>query len=106
MTVIPLRGQIYMADLGHGEKPWLVISNNQRNRNLDTIMSARITTTDRYRGLPTVVPLTSADPLVGFVLTDDLEQLYKDDLVRPCGALSPRTLTAVGEALKVALALP
>jgi mRNA interferase MazF len=106
VTTTPLRGQVYAADLGHGDKPWLVLSNNHRNRNLSTVLAARITTTDRNRGLATVVRLTAADPLVGFVLTDDLEQLDKDELVRLCGALSPRTLTAVNEALRLALGIP
>jgi mRNA interferase MazF len=40
----PLRGQIFHVDLGHGRKPWLVVSNNARNRNLDSVLAARITT--------------------------------------------------------------
>jgi mRNA interferase MazF len=102
----PLRGQVYWADVGHGEKPWVVISNNQRNRNLDTVMAVRVTTTSKHSGLPTVVSMSSADPLVGFILADDIEQLGQDELVRTGGALSPRTLTALNEALKIALALP
>jgi mRNA interferase MazF len=97
---------VYWADLGHGEKPWVVISNNQRNRNLDSVIAVRVTTTSKNSGLPTVVPMSSADPLVGFVLADDIEQLYQEDLVRAGGALSPRTLTALNEALKIAIALP
>jgi len=95
-----------MADIGYGGKPWVVISNNQRNQKLSTVLAARITTTDRNRGLPTVVALASDDPLVGFILTDDIEQLDKDELVRPSGALSPRTLIALNNALRIALAIP
>ena len=95
-----------MADVGHGPKPWLVISNNHRNRNLNSILAVRITTTDRYQGIPTVVPLAPDDPLVGFVRTDDLEQLGTDELVRLRGVVSPRTLAAVNEALKIVLGLP
>jgi mRNA interferase MazF len=97
---------VYWADLGHGEKPWVLISNNQRNRNLDTVMAVRVTTTNKHSGLPTVVSMSSADPLVGFILADDIEQLGHDELVRAGGALSPRTLAALNEALKIALALP
>ncbi|PSL58626.1 hypothetical protein B0I31_101847 [Saccharothrix carnea] len=46
------------------------------------------------------------EPLVGFIRTDDLEQLGKDELVRLQGAISPRTLAAVNEALKIVLGLP
>ena len=30
--ITPLRGQLFRVDLGYGAKPWLVVSNNQRNR--------------------------------------------------------------------------
>jgi mRNA interferase MazF len=99
----PLRGQVYRVDLGHGPKPWLVVSNNSRNRNLDTIIGARITTTGTHARLPTVVPLSNADPLVGFVLCDDLIPLYRDELSDELGALSPPTMRAVSAGLRIAL---
>lgn len=37
-----LRGQIVYADLGHGRKPWLVISNNQRNALRDVDNALRV----------------------------------------------------------------
>jgi len=74
----PLRGQIYGVDLGHGRKPWLVVSNNARNRNSNRCWR-RITTARKHRELPTVIPLGAGDPLVGFVLCDDIVQLYRDD---------------------------
>ncbi len=49
---IPVRGRIYMADLGHGQKPWLVVSNNQRNRALGNFLALRITTTPPSRPCP------------------------------------------------------
>jgi mRNA interferase MazF len=102
----PLRGQVYSVDLGHGRKPWLVVSNNARNRNLESVLAARITTTRKHRELPTVIPLGADDPLVGFVLCDDIVQLYRDELTRPQGALSPPTVKAVSDGLRIALALP
>ena len=71
-----MRSQTYRVDLGHGCKPWVILSNNSRNRNLDTVLAARITTTSKNAHVPTVVPLTAADPVVGFVLVDDIVQLY------------------------------
>lgn len=100
-----LRGQVFSCDLGYGLKPWLVVSNNQRNRNLESILAARITTTDKNAGIPTVVGLNQDDPLVGYVLCDDLVQLYGDELTRSLGALSVGTMRLVSEGLKVALAL-
>jgi mRNA interferase MazF len=101
----PLRGQIFRVDLGYGRKPWLVVSNNARNRNLDSVLAARITTTRKHAPLPTVVPLTAADPLAGFVLCDDIVQLYRDELATQTGALSPPTIAAVSEGLRIALGL-
>jgi mRNA interferase MazF len=96
----PLRGQIFHVDLGHGRKPWLVVSNNARNRNLDSVLAAHITTTRKHAALPTVVPLSAADPLTGFVLCDDIAQLYHDELATPAGLLSAPTITAVSEGLR------
>lgn len=103
MSAPALRGQVFRVDLGYGPKPWLVVSNNSRNRNLDTVIAARITTTGRNAGLPTVVPLGSGDPLVGFVLCDDLVPLYRDELTRLLGALGPATMRGVSVGLRIAL---
>jgi mRNA interferase MazF len=96
---------VFSVDLGHGLKPWVVVSNNVRNRNLDAVLAARITTTDKNAHIPTVVGLGHDDPLVGYVLCDDLVQLYGDELTRPLGVLSVGTMRAVSDGLKVALAL-
>jgi mRNA interferase MazF len=63
----PMRGQVFRVDLGHGAKPWVIVSNIQRNRNLQTVIAARITTTRKNAELPTIVELSNDDPLVGFV---------------------------------------
>lgn len=99
----PIRGVVYRADLGPGAKPWVVVSNNSRNRALDTVIVARITTT--RRPLPTRIDLDRADPLVGQVLCDDLEQVYADELGDRLGALSPGTMQRVAAGLRLALAL-
>jgi len=99
----PIRGQVFRVDLGFGSKPWLVVSNNQRNRNLQTVIAARITTTRKNAELPTIVELSSDDPLVGFVLCDDLIQLYRAELDYPDGALSVMTMMRVSNALRIAL---
>ena len=72
MSLTPLRGQVFRVELGHGAKPWLVVSNNARNRNLETVLAARIPTTSKHSTAPTVVALSSADPLVGYVVVDDI----------------------------------
>lgn len=93
-----------MADLGHGQKPWLVVSNNQRNRALENCLALRITTTPKPT-MPTIVELTAADPLVGRALCDDLTQLWRDEITRDIGAASPQTMAQVAVGLRAALAL-
>lgn len=98
-----MRSQAFRVDLGHGGKPWVILSNNSRNRHLDTVLAARITTTSKNAHVPTVVPLTAADPLVGYVLVDDIVQLYHDELTDPLGALSAATMQEISRALRIAL---
>ncbi|MGH3419615.1 MAG: type II toxin-antitoxin system PemK/MazF family toxin [Streptosporangiaceae bacterium] len=103
MSVTPQRGQVYRCDLGYGPKPWLVVSNNSRNRKLDDVVAIRLTTT--IRDLPTWVRLCRADPLTGFANADCIEQLSKDELGEYLGALSPASMRSVNQALTIALAL-
>jgi mRNA interferase MazF len=98
-----VRGQAFRVDLGHGPKPWIVLSNNQRNRALDTVLAARITTTSKNAHVPTVVPLGSNDQLVGYVLVDDIVQLYHDELTDNLGSLSQSTMQQISAALRIAL---
>jgi mRNA interferase MazF len=103
VTLTPLRGQVFSVDLGHGLKPWLIVSNNARNRNLETAIAVRITATSKHANLPTVVPLSSTDPLVGYALVDDVIQIYRDELTTPLGVLASATMRAVSQALRIAL---
>jgi mRNA interferase MazF len=101
----PLRGQVYWYDLRpYGRKPFLVISPNERNRRLDTVIAARVTSTQR--DLPTWVRLTDADPLPGSnVNCDDIEQVYKDELLENLGACTRATMRRVNQTLALALDL-
>ncbi len=103
MSVTALRGQVFRVDLGHGAEPWLIASNNARNRNLETVLAVRVTPTDKHANVPTVVPLSPADPLSGYVVVDDLIQLYRDELTVPLGAVSVQTMRAVSTAIRIAL---
>ncbi|MGH3940075.1 MAG: type II toxin-antitoxin system PemK/MazF family toxin [Pseudonocardiaceae bacterium] len=82
------------------------MSNNHRNRALSDLLAVRITTPDRYANLPTWIRLGTGDPLVGYINTDDLHQLHRDELQDLLGALTPATLRAVNDALRIVLALP
>jgi len=94
---------MFRCDLGYGAMPWLVVSNNARNRLLSDVIAIRLTTT--VRELPTWVKLSPADPLTGYVNADCIEQLGKDELGDYLGALSPATMRGVNRALAIALAL-
>lgn len=105
-AVIPVRGRLYRADIGFGRKPWLVVSNNRRNTALSDFLAVRVTTTSKHANLPTWIPLTAADPLIGWIICDDLQQLVRDEITDHLGALSPTTMARVNVGLQVALALP
>lgn len=93
-----------MADIGDGPKPWVIISNNNRNRQLKTAIAVRVTTT-RKPEMASIVELAPSDPLVGRILCDDLVQLYRDELKSDVGAMSPGTMARVNRALAHALSL-
>ena len=97
-----MRGQVFWCDLGRGRKPWLVVSNNQRNQNLDTVIAARITT-GKNAYIETVIALDKSDPLTGFVLVDDLAQFFHDETTDMAGAVAPQTMSKVSAALRIAL---
>ena len=102
--IIPVRGRVYMADIGSGRKPWLVVSNNARNRALSDCLAVRLTTSVKP-DLPSIIRLNSADPLIGRILCDDIALLYRSDLEEDRGALSPATMMKVATGLRSALAL-
>lgn len=102
---VPARGRVYGVDLGHGEKPWLVISENARNRALDSVLAIRLTTT-KLDHIASAVPLTGADrPLVGWIRTDDLEQVFVHEVGREWGAVSASTMRQVDLALHKSLGI-
>jgi len=103
VSATPQRGQVYRCDLGYGLKPWLVVSNNSRNRLLSDVVAVRLTTT--ARDLPTWVKLTQADPLTGYANADCIEQLGKDELGQYLGALTQASMRSINQALAIALAL-
>jgi mRNA interferase MazF len=103
MSVTPQRGQVYRCDLGYGLKPWLVVSNNSRNRLLSDLVAIRLTTTSR--DLPTWAKLSPDDPLTGYANADCIEQLGKDELGEYLGSLSRESMGKVNRALMIALAL-
>jgi mRNA interferase MazF len=103
----PLRGQVFYADLGNGDKPFIVVSNNRRNQKFEDFLVARITTTEAQKipDVASVVELSPADPLVGRVRCDDIVLMYRDEIKREAGALTAATMMRIAEGLRHALAI-
>jgi len=101
-----VRGRIYAAVLSErlGEKPYLVVSNNRRNRALDTVLAVRVTTSQKPN-LVSIVPTTPEDPVSGRVLCDDIVEIWPDEVRRDLGACTPATMRRVADGLRAALAL-
>lgn len=102
--MIPARGRVYRADLGNGLKPFLIVSNNHRNRALDSALAVRLTTSVKPQ-IDSIVELDRHDPLVGRALCDDIVVIYRDELRDDLGALSRATMTKVAAGLAHALAI-
>lgn len=102
-----LRGEVYgyKFDPDADPKPALIVSNNAKNRSRFPIVHVlRITTAPKGK-LDTIVPIPSSETIKGSVICDDLALVLKDDLQDRCGALSPRTMALVDDALRVVLSL-
>jgi mRNA interferase MazF len=102
-----LRGRVYAARLSHldEDKYFLVVSNNRRNRNLPQVLAVRLTTTPKP-ALPSIVNLDSREVFSGWVVCDDIVELWEDEIRRDLGALSRAAMDAVGRGLAAALDLP
>jgi mRNA interferase MazF len=97
---------VVRADIGLAEpKLFVVVSNNRRNKNLGQVLAARLTTTAKPP-IPSIVPLSHDDHLVGSVVCDDIMEIYQDEVQGIVGALSPASIRAMNDGLKAALDLP
>lgn len=102
-----VRGRIYRARLSgfNEDKFFVVISNNKRNRQLPSVLVARLTTTKKPN-LPSIVEIPADEILPGGrVVCDDIYDLYEDEVKADVGAFSARTMAAINDGLKAALAL-
>lgn len=100
------RGRIYAAKLGDlDEKYYLVVSNNLRNRNLDSALAVRLTTS-RNPALPSIIELANqSESFESQVVCDDIVEIFEDEARRDLGALSPATMREVEAGLRAALGM-
>jgi mRNA interferase MazF len=103
-----MRGHVFRVAIDNLEpKPYAVVSNNTRNRQLNSVLAVRITTSDKSH-IPTAVELTHDDPQVGYALADAIVELFDDEIASATymGALSPKSLMNLNRALMLALGIP
>ena len=102
-----VRGRIYRARPAGftGDKYFLVVSNNMRNRALESALVVRFTTSPKPT-LPSIVNVPSGEVLPGGrIVCDDIYELFEDEVKADMGALHPSTMRVVDSGLKSALAL-
>jgi mRNA interferase MazF len=102
-SIVLLRSRVYAAELGDcGEKYYLVVSNNNRNRALGTVSAVRLTTSAKPP-IPSIVELGPPEVFDGRVVCDDIVEIWADEVTRDLGALSPQAMAEVGRGLAAAL---
>lgn len=96
-----------MAETDLGEaKRFVIVSNNVRNRKLRSVLGVRMTTVPK----PDVASIAAfgpgeVDAPACSAVADDIVYLEKVQLIRQVGALSPRQMERVDQALLAALDL-
>ena len=101
-----VRGRVYLAALETDErKPWIVVSNNGRNRGLGHALVVRVTTSSKYSQLDTVGRLPDGECVHGWVLGDSLTWIYGDDAAEEIGGLSRPAMRIVEATLPAALGM-
>ena len=92
-----------LAHIGLNEaKRLLVVSNNRRNRPLQSVLAVPLTTSKKP-DIPSVVPLHREDQMTGFACCDDIIEIFEDEVVQVVGALTPSTMARVSRGLGAAL---
>ena len=101
------RGEVWWVKTDFGDKPYLVVSNMHRNRNLDAVLAARVTTSPNPPDIDSIVPIEHQGTIVGRVLCDEIVLVSKDDLKRRVSsAFTRRQMQKVCEGLNAALGCP
>ena len=107
-----MRGEIYIADLDPvvgseqgGERPVLVIQNNQGNKHSPTVIVLAITSRfHKKRHLPTHVPIESGDLSKNSIaLAEQVRTIDKSRLIHYVGRASRETMDFVDDALKMSM---
>jgi mRNA interferase MazF len=100
------RGRVYSTIFPNtdGEKYYLVVSNNRRNRELKQVLAIRLTTTQKP-SIASIVEIPLGEVFIGRAVCDDIIEIWEDDVRRDLGALTPRTMIHIEQGLRAALGL-
>lgn len=105
MSPTYLRGQVIRAEVGLDEpKLFVVVSNNRRNAQLGSVLAARLTTSHKP-AIPSIVKLNETEAMNGYVVCDDIENIYDDEVLSVVSPFSPQTMTLVNQGLLAALGM-
>ena|SRR5579862_4668786 len=110
----PDRGEVWLLDLnpvrGHeqgGTRPALIVSADAFNHGpADLVVVVPITS--RAKGIPSHVPIEPPEgglPRRSYIKCEDIRSVSRSRLVRRCGAVSPATIAAVEDCLRILLVL-
>ncbi|MBW3625894.1 MAG: type II toxin-antitoxin system PemK/MazF family toxin [Armatimonadetes bacterium] len=114
MPPVPSRGEVWMVDLnptrGHeqaGRRPALVISVDLFNQGpADLVVALPITS--QAKGIPFHVKVTPPEggfDRESYVKCEDIRSLSRERLLRRMGTVTPQTMEAVEERLRILLSL-
>jgi mRNA interferase MazF len=98
----PRRADVWLADLDK-VRPVIVLTRDPMGRLLNAVIAAPVTST--VRGLITEVAVGPADGvrLASVVNLDQVQLVAVSRLLRPVGRARPQTMTAICDALAVAV---
>ena len=91
------RGEVHLVGLGRKTRPCLVVSPNELNRHLRTVIVAPMTTAGQ--AYPWRVPCRLKSR-AGFVALDQARTVDGERLVKKLGRLAPSTTTEVHRVLR------
>lgn len=100
------RGVIYSVWLDYigEEKLFVVVSNNRRNKSLQSALAVRITTSEKPE-LSSIVVIGPGEPVTGRVCCDDIEIIYPEDVRSQHPGFSRPMMAKIAAGLKAALDL-
>lgn len=101
------RGSVWQYDFEEGAapKPAVIVSANGRNHSRWPVVHVVRATSAPKAPRPTVIEVPAGECIKGSVLCDELYPVYKDDLGKQMGALTPGLMRQIDNGLRAMLGL-